>query len=306
MGSAFWSSLKEGSEGALKSEDKSLLNAIFNPSLSDRREEGDRFVPPDTSTSHVRHLRELVQREESLREERMKHFCSTAFTIDNVGPLFPRSWRSSIDLARAPETASASLFPRTNFKAEVVALREIIKTSSPAFHKSTEDGVEFRVYRVGSLEVRTTSENGGLEIIVAVFSTSDTPQFGEESKQGRMVQDTDKVVKVTEYVERAGKQGQRRYFAVLLIEGGGAVVTEQLEDGQVIFDANPADLECRISLAKALRSTNSRAAQITAADMKKHAASAIVSSATPYQPKHYTWSVSSRAGAVVHIATPKN
>merc|ERR1712039_398963 len=137
--------------------------------------------------------------------------------MDNVGPLFPHSWRSSIDLVRAPGAWSASLQPRSDFKAEASALQEILKSSSPAFDKRTEDGVHFRVYRVGSLEVRTTQENDGLEIIAAVLSTTATPQASEQNKPGRAVQETDKVVKVTEYVERDGKQGQHGYYAVLQI-----------------------------------------------------------------------------------------
>jgi len=304
IGGAFWDSL-EASEGALKDEDKRLLKAVFNRSLSDRRQEGDLFVPPDTSASHVRRLRELVQREETLQQDRIQHFSSTAFTIDNVGPLFPRSWRSSIDLARGQSATSSSLNPRPDFKAEAAALQDILNSSSPAFDKSTEDGLRFRVYKVGSLEVRTTQESGKLETIAAVFSTSATPQASEQGKQGRIVMDTDKVVKVTEYVERAGKCGQCRYYAVLQTEGGGAVVTEQLEDGQVTFEVSPANLEDRNSLAKVLRSTNSRAAQLTVGDMRKHAEAAAVCGATPSQCKQYTWSVSSSGGAVARTVTPK-
>merc|ERR1719221_233233 len=83
VGGAFWSSLDNS---VLK--EGSLFKSIFNPALSDRREEGDRFVPPDTSPSHLRRLKELVQAEEKLRQERKKHFFSAGFTVENVGPLF--------------------------------------------------------------------------------------------------------------------------------------------------------------------------------------------------------------------------
>merc|ERR1712187_388570 len=56
-GNAFWSNVDTKSGSLFKDEDKSLLEAIFNPCLSDRREEGDRFVPPDSSMKYVENLR---------------------------------------------------------------------------------------------------------------------------------------------------------------------------------------------------------------------------------------------------------
>merc|ERR1719221_1119915 len=62
IGDAFWSALdsKSGFEGELKD----LFTAIFNPSLSDRREEGDRFIPPNMSNSYLEKLGNLVKEEE--------------------------------------------------------------------------------------------------------------------------------------------------------------------------------------------------------------------------------------------------
>merc|ERR1712038_934455 len=62
IGDAFWSALdsKSGFEGELKD----LFNAIFNPSLSDRREEGDRFIPPNMNNSYLEKLGNLVKEEE--------------------------------------------------------------------------------------------------------------------------------------------------------------------------------------------------------------------------------------------------
>ena len=37
-------------------------------------------------------------------------------------------------------------------------LEEVLPTAAPEFHKATEDGVVFRIYRLGSLEVRTTQD----------------------------------------------------------------------------------------------------------------------------------------------------
>lgn len=45
-GEAFWACIDAEAKSSIKEDDKSLLRCIFNPKLSDRREEGDMFVPP--------------------------------------------------------------------------------------------------------------------------------------------------------------------------------------------------------------------------------------------------------------------
>jgi len=258
VGGAFWSSLD-----VLKDADKSLFNAIFNPVLSDRREEGDFFVPPDTCPSHLRKLKELVQAEEKVRQERKSHFFSAGFSTENAGPLFPRSWSSSIEIARTCERNSLRLRP--DFKCEA-ALDEALKSASPSFDKTTEDGLRFRVYRIGSLEVRTTQEPDGQEIVGAVLST----RMPEKASPEQAINDQDKLVKVTEYVERAQCSANRfRYYVVFQTESG-AIVTELLADGTVAFEVAPADLEDRTSLAKVLRSTNCRSERISVGDVRKY------------------------------------
>merc|ERR1712113_1220501 len=61
VGNAFWSALdtKSGFEG----EHENLFKAIFNPCLSDRRDEGDRFIPPNMSSSYLEKLGNLVKEE---------------------------------------------------------------------------------------------------------------------------------------------------------------------------------------------------------------------------------------------------
>jgi len=261
VGGAFWSSLDNN---VLKDAD--MFKAVFNPALSDRRDDGDRFVPPDSSPSHLRRLKELVQAEEKLRQERKSHFFSTSFSTDNAGPLFPRSWSNSIEIARASER---SLYLRPDFKYEAVALDQALKSAAPAFDKTTEDGLRFRVYRLGSLEVRTTQEQTGYEVVGAVLSTR-APGTACEKGQEKAVSDEEKLVKVTEYVERAQRSASGyRYYVVLHTETG-AMVTELLENGSVAFEVAPADLEDRTSLAKVLRSTNCRSARVSVGDMRKH------------------------------------
>merc|ERR1719284_2124432 len=56
IGSAFWSSIDSVDEAVFKGEDSKLLQEIFNPKLSDRRDEGDLFMPPATCPAYVQRL----------------------------------------------------------------------------------------------------------------------------------------------------------------------------------------------------------------------------------------------------------
>merc|ERR1711963_285261 len=89
IGRAFWPSVNL----VFNDEDRKLLNDIFNPHLSDRRDEGDRFIPPQTTSGYVEQLRCLVKEEAAVREQRKSHFYSDRFVIGNPGPLFLLSWR---------------------------------------------------------------------------------------------------------------------------------------------------------------------------------------------------------------------
>merc|ERR1712187_1053599 len=62
VGNAFWSALDGNTE--FEEEHQNLLKAIFNPSLSDRRDEGDRFIPPNMSIAYLEKLKGLVKEEE--------------------------------------------------------------------------------------------------------------------------------------------------------------------------------------------------------------------------------------------------
>jgi len=262
IGGAFWSSLDK-----LEDADKRLFEGIFNPALSDRRAEGNRFIPPDTCPAHVSKLRELVQKEDKLRQERKAHFFSTSFTTDNAGPLFPRTWSSSIKIAGASERSPLQLRP--DLTLETAALDDALKSASPFFDKTTEDGLRFRVYRMGSLEVRSVEEGEGQEVVGAVLSKR-APEAKEKFEPKQVISDQDKLVKVTEYVERAQSSPTGyRYYVVLQIEGG-AIITELLEDGSTAFEVAPQDWEERACFAKVLRSTNCRSERITVGDMRKY------------------------------------
>jgi len=134
--------------------------------------------------------------------------------------------------------------------------------------------MRFRIYRFGSLEVRTTQpQHGGEEEVGAVFSVRpDAAQAGAAgfyaARAPRAPCDADRVLKATEYIERG-----RRTFVVLEAEGGGVVMTEELEDGAVVWKPNPSNLEIRTSTAKVLRSADCGKAGVTIGDMRSFQAS---------------------------------
>merc|ERR1712032_630830 len=156
IGSAFWSNIN-------KHDEERLFRDVFNPHLSDRRDEGDRFAPPDANSDYLNKLRDLVKEEALQREERKTHFFSTKFVMDEAGALFPASWSSSFKFACEPQKRSQVL-PHTESKVD-----SILQSADPVFDKSTEDGMRFRIYMSDGVEVRTTQEHDGEEIIGAAF-----------------------------------------------------------------------------------------------------------------------------------------
>jgi hypothetical protein len=290
LGSAFWANLSDGATSVLRNKDRALLSAVFNRHLSDRREEGDHFVPPDTSSEYMGKLQTLIDGEEEIRRKRIALFSSAAFSADDVGPLFPSSWTSLVRLDRQQrheKTAATAareglLEARPDYKADRAAFDEVLRFASPAFNKSTEDGLRFRVYRVGSLEVRTLQESeGGEESISAVFSVRPSASSCKDA-QGIAAQ---KITKATEYVqidlkvdtaeEAAGGEAQpllRHYYVVLETEQGALVLTERLKDGSVAWEVDPADLEDRCSMAKVIRSADSTSSQVTVGTIRSWSA----------------------------------
>lgn len=170
IGKAFWKSIS-GSSKLLPEEDKRLMQAIFDPFMSDRRAEGDLFIPPVTSASYLEGLRDFVRKEEQLRQKRVDHFLSPQFNRNDAGPLFPGSWKPVLEIVQKQACASPNaLCACTEYKQDVEALQQQLTSTSLVFDKVAEDGLRFRIYVVGSLEVRTMSENDGKETIGAVFS----------------------------------------------------------------------------------------------------------------------------------------
>jgi len=266
VGEDFWSSISDSAGGVFKAEDSSLLKDIFNSEISDRRIEGNKFVPPDASFSYVTKLRSLVKEEEAMRQKRKEHFLSKEFLMSQPGELFPSSWTSKFQVAHGWEGRSpALLHPRPEYKAQSpLLLNHILRTALPVFDRSTEEGMRFRIYRMGCLEMRTTQELGREEVVGMVYSMHAPPPAGSTVLHGKgkaeSTKEREKIMKATEYVESALGEGQveatwtsRRYYLVLETDQGSKIVTEQLQDGNVTWQEDPEDLEARSTFAKVIK-----------------------------------------------------
>lgn len=286
MANAFWSCIDAEQGNIFEEEDLALLKSVFNPHLSDRRSEGACFAPPDTSIACVNKLRSLVKEEAEIRHARTNHFFSAAFKFDRAGPLFPSSWTSSYGIAGTTSSEHVlsqpcSLQARSDYCDEA---DEVLKSASPAFHKKTEDGMSFRIYRVGSLEVRTIQEHDGKETVGAVFSVR---AEGHEQIAGGVVRSAagrEKIVKVTQYVHKVNSGAALKskysidyyYYVVLETDQGSTILTRQMGDGTVTWEENLVDLEDRNSLAKVIRTANCQAG-IMVQDMRAHRAQVLQS-----------------------------
>jgi len=86
-GSAFWSRVDSAD-----TEDVALYRALFNPKLTDRRREGELFLPPSSSFRNLERLAALLAEEDNVRRQRKEHFLSEGFSKSEPGPLFPIAW----------------------------------------------------------------------------------------------------------------------------------------------------------------------------------------------------------------------
>jgi len=248
--------------------------------------EGDVFCPPDASHSYVTKLRTLVKEEEAVRQRRKALFFSSGFAMDEPGSLFPSSWTSSFESsARAEHRPHGSLVARPEYKEQASELlKEALRDSAPVFDKTTEEGMRFRIYSLGSLEVRTVQDLDGSEIVGTVFSIQSV------RASGSAVPDEEKIVKATEYVERTAGAG-RGYFVVLETENGHKVRMELLASGKVAWQANPDDLEDRNSLAKVI---NTGKCDTLVSEMKGYQAT-MLGDASPTAGKHHAKNLFARA-----------
>jgi len=264
-------------------EDKQLIKDLFNPSLSDRLQDGDLFVAPDMRAAYVDHLRELIKEEVQVQKQRRDHFLSEGFAVGAAGPLFPSSWTDSFDIAQARAPAAGVRCQQPDEQVVDHALE-----TTPVLAKTTEDGICFRVYRLDGLEVRTTQDHEGVEVVGAVFSSRSDEDCCVERATAE-----ERIVKAVEYVEQArgseDKVPNRHFYVVLETEKGNRIATERRQDGTVAWRENLKSLEARNALAKVINSLES-CNGITVGDVKA-AAGSDESFATGSMRKSYAHSI---------------
>jgi hypothetical protein len=293
IGDFFWSCLEAG-QGFFKDDDRILLSEVFNPALSDRHQEGDLFSPPDVSHSYITKLRSLVKEEEMVRLRRKEVFLSKLFVVGDPGPLFPSSWTPAFEVARGRTPIRVQdgqpngvLELRPEYCKGVVSavLARVLHVSVPVFDRTTEEGMRFRIFKIGSLEIRTTQELLGDEIIGAVFSVRSRSSGTQEHREKQVhIQGEDSFIKVTEYVEAAFENDasdflECQYYIVLETQSGRRVLTERLRDGRVTWEEDPDDLEDRCSLAKVTRTLSCSDTAVSADAILRYRSSAAEDSA---------------------------
>eukprot|EP00930_Biecheleria_cincta_P000292 TRINITY_DN10061_c0_g1_i1.p1 TRINITY_DN10061_c0_g1~~TRINITY_DN10061_c0_g1_i1.p1 ORF type:complete len:1063 (-),score=187.22 TRINITY_DN10061_c0_g1_i1:320-3508(-) len=269
LGRCFLERLAQNSHN-LKEEDKGLLKMLFNPTMCDRTLEGDAFIPPDPNSEYIERVRNLVNEEALLLKRRKAHFSDKGFIVDNAGPEFPSSWTSrfQVDKDGCSKMAFAAdkhclVQVQADAAFQKTLLHAVLPAASPEFLRDTEDGTLFRIYSIGSLEVRTTQEPAGEETVVAVFSRRMPSWKLSSGWRAKETDESETIVKVNAYVEAAESDGNTAYvsgeskpvchfYVVLETDASHFIVTEKLSDGSITWAVDPDNLNDRNSLAKLL------------------------------------------------------
>ncbi|CAJ1399897.1 unnamed protein product [Effrenium voratum] len=256
LGRVFLEALRSGF-GQLKQEHREMLQKIFSSPECDRTQEGQSFMPPDPNAEYTMRLQSLVNDEKLLFDRRKMYFFDKGFKAGDAGSEFPRSWTSRFQIekdGRAPVSNKAGLFKVDVDEAfSESLLSDVLPTAAPEFNQKTEDGSTFRIYKIGSLEVRTVQEQGKPEQVGVVFS-SRAPTWDLKSKKVEL-KDEEKLQQCQVYIEAAEGEGARQpchYYMVFQASNKTLVVTEKLSTGQTTWAVNPQNLEDRNSLAKLL------------------------------------------------------
>eukprot|EP00930_Biecheleria_cincta_P040215 TRINITY_DN2756_c0_g4_i1.p1 TRINITY_DN2756_c0_g4~~TRINITY_DN2756_c0_g4_i1.p1 ORF type:complete len:1073 (+),score=231.60 TRINITY_DN2756_c0_g4_i1:41-3220(+) len=274
LGRAFLQGLQQGCFG-LKEEHQAIMKRLFNPSMCDRTEEGHAFIPPDASVDYVSKLKNLVKEEERVLERRKTRFFDKSFLSENAGHEFPSDWTSRYRVEREGATGTTDkqlglvqIVVDPAF--EKILTTDILPAAAPEFNKVTEDGVWFRIYRIGSLEIRTTRDRSGQETVGAVFSRR-APLWHLSYGKTKEVRNDERIVQAKVYIEAkdaedaqlvtsaAPSKYQWHFYIVLETEASNIIATERAPDGSIVWAVNPETLEDRNSLAKLLFTSDCKA-----------------------------------------------
>jgi len=290
LGQAFLKSFRESSYQVLKDEHKSLLQSVFNSSLADRLQEGDAFIPPDPNEGYVSKLQNLIGEERSKLTRRKSLFFDKSFAVGRAGPEFPASWTAQFIVAQPSQSMASQEALRSSLVQleaddtfQQSLMKDILPEVAPEFKKVTEDGVIFRTYRLGSLEVRTVQEPNLPETMGVVF-LSKAPNWSLRRAKGVTdLHHGQKIFKARLYLEggkylRENPSGKRlsqcHHYVVLHTEHDNVIVMEMQADGSTTTAVNPQALEVRNSLAKLLRKVDDcEQSDVTYGDLKEIASS---------------------------------
>merc|ERR1719476_572473 len=94
------------------------------------------------------------------------------------------------------------LHERPDYKGEAQVFDRVLQSAIPVLDRTTEEGTRFRVYKIGNLEVRTIQEVDGKEVVVKVFSLTRCAVSRTQDELVEKMKSTDKIAKVTMYVEK--------------------------------------------------------------------------------------------------------
>merc|ERR1719229_1218968 len=113
--------------------------------------------------------------------------------------------------------------------AEEGVLREVLSSVEPSFDKRVEDGTQFLMYKLGSLEVRAVRGLTGELEIGAVLAPGGAATSAKAAEGGEA--DGARVAGVALRVERT-TSGSCQYFVSLETADGRSIVAEGGEDDQ--------------------------------------------------------------------------
>jgi len=293
----FWESLNDENN-----QNAGLFKSIFRSRLADREKEHTFFIPPMPKESYLKKLQGLVDEEKAVQEKRRTRFLSKDFVPSAPGEFFPTSWKPNFQmhLGRGESVGAGGNAARGKRLVESAADGKlIIENVKPMFDKRTEDFTRFRIYRRGNVEVRTIQEDGSSdEVIGVVFEVTTAPPLSDNSP----------VVKVTEFVKSgetsldagkeqlnqgedahaspagdstpAGRPGQLYvYFVLYETDLGDAIVTEQLPDGAILWEENPADMDERFMKARVLRVSDCSSTRNLISDLRHQYQEAVAEAA---------------------------
>eukprot|EP00440_Ansanella_granifera_P051448 gb/GFBE01055774.1/.p1 GENE.gb/GFBE01055774.1/~~gb/GFBE01055774.1/.p1 ORF type:complete len:1053 (+),score=292.89 gb/GFBE01055774.1/:1-3159(+) len=265
LGKAFLQGWRDGELPGFKEEHQQLVMGIYSSPQCDRTEEGDAFTPPDPNMEYINRVSNLVNEEISLRDRRKSRFCDKSFVVGNPGTEFPRCWTSRFQIEKegGRKASAPTKFGLVKIEVDEAFQRcltmDVLPSAVPEFNRSTEDGTVFRIYKIGTLEVRTVQLPERQETVGVVFSSR--AQALEMTSGKKEVPDLEKFVQGKVYIEAlesGDAKASYNFYVVLETEGKNFIVTEKLSNGDTTLVVNPLNLEDRNSMARLLFTADSK------------------------------------------------